>query len=203
MKTKKKKKPVLAKLRHKKMLTRRRHVLVLYRQGFSTNKIAIKLQVNPQTVRSDLHLMGKRIRVQQTKTKRNAALIKDRFAGKTICDLAKKYKISEDRVKELIDNYNKTAENPIPDYRELRLLRLTEQQKNPKKLKRKKVPPKTTTPPEKMTPSFRAKRANFMEKRLKRMVAMRKSGSPVKTIAQQYHLSTNRVYQLLQSVEDN
>jgi DNA-binding NarL/FixJ family response regulator len=205
-KIKKKKKPVLAILRRKKMLTRRKHVLAMYRRGMSSNKIAIKLQVKPQTIRSDLREMGRCIRVQKTKTKRNASLIQDRFAGKTIKDLAKKYKISEDRVRELIDNYNKTAETRIPDFRELRLLRLSKQKPKPKpKLKPGRPSLKMAALAEKMRkppkPTFREKRADFMANRLTRMAAMQKSGSPVKVIAQQFNLSTNRVYQLLHSIK--
>ncbi|MDR0337458.1 MAG: transposase family protein [Planctomycetaceae bacterium] len=157
----------------------------------------MKLQVNPQTVRSDLHAMGKRTRIQKTKIKRNAALISDRCSGKTIGELSRKYKISEDRVKELIHNYNKTAETPVPDFRELRNIRLSKQKPKGKQ-KRKRTSSKKITPStETKTLSFREKRANFLAKRLKRMIAMQKSGSPVKAIAQQFELSTNRVYQLL------
>lgn len=192
-----KKKPVLANLRHKRVLTRRRRVLVLYRQGLSCNKIAVKFQVHPQTIRSDLHIMGRHVKTAKTKTKRNAALIEDRLSGKTISELMKKYKLSKDRVKELIRNYNKTAENPLPDFREIQKIRLSKQKPKPKP-KRKKSSSKTVTDSAKTKKlSFREKRALLLAKRLERMAAMRKAGSPVKVIAHQYNLSTNRVHQLL------
>ncbi|MDR2116843.1 MAG: hypothetical protein LBP87_10740 [Planctomycetaceae bacterium] len=114
-------------IRKNAIMRRRKRVVELYKQGLSCNKIAIKLQVHSHVVINDLRAMGRRIKVQKTKAKRNAALIKERFAGKTIGALSKKYKISQDRVKELIDNYNKTAEVPVPDFKYLRELRLSKQ----------------------------------------------------------------------------
>jgi Mor family transcriptional regulator len=195
-KKKVKKKPVVS-LRQRAVNTRRRRVLVLYRQGFSCKKIAVKLQSHAQTIRNDLHVMGRHVKTAKTKTKRNAALIQDRLSGKTISDLMRKYKLSKDRVKELIGNYNKTAENPVPDFRELQLIRLSKQ-KPKTKTKRKKSSSKTATGSvKKKKLNFREKKALVLAKRLERMVAMRKSGSSVKVIAQQYRLSCNRVYQLL------
>ncbi|MDR2756143.1 MAG: hypothetical protein LBC20_10590 [Planctomycetaceae bacterium] len=127
MRTKIEKKPAASNSRKKELMHRRKRVVALYRKGLSCNKIAIKLQINAHVVVNDLRAMGKHIKVQKTKAKRNAALIRERCAGKTLSALSRKYKISEDRVKELIDNYNKTAKVPVPDFKHLRELRLSKQ----------------------------------------------------------------------------
>jgi Mor family transcriptional regulator len=194
MKKKVKKKSVVANARKRKRETRRRRVLALYRQGYSCNKIAARLNANSHTIACDLHAMGKHVKTQKTKVKRNAALIKDRCTGKTISSLAKKYKISEDRVNEIIYNYNKVAKKPVPDFKTLREIRL---KKHPIKLKRKKIiPPKPTTSPEKEETAIKKQAAL----RLKRIITMRNAGSTIKMIAKQYNLSENRIYQLLNSV---
>jgi transposase len=191
------KKRVLSNARKRKRDTRRRHVLALYRQGYSCNRIAAKLNANPHTIASDLHTMGRHVKTQKTKAKRNASLIKDRCEGKTIASLAKKYKISEDRVNEIISNYNKVAENPVPDFKILRQIRLKNQP--PSKPKRKKIPPKPTI----TSSSEKSKTAlqKYAELRLKRIIAMRNNGSTIKMIAKQCNLTANRISQLLKSVK--
>jgi Mor family transcriptional regulator len=216
MKKKTRKKSALANARKRKRETRRRRVWELYRQGYSCNKIAVRLNTNSHTIASDLHAMGRHVKTQKTKVKRNAALIKDRFNGKTILSLAKKYKISEDRVNEIIDNYNKVAKKPVPDFKTLREIRL---KKHPKQKHKKRVPlkpitpkpitPKTTTP-KPTTPKTTVKTTGSSEKektavkkhaalRLKRIIAMRNAGSTVKMIAKQCSLTENRIYQLLKN----
>jgi Mor family transcriptional regulator len=191
MKKKVRKKRILLNVRNKKRETRRRHVLALYRQGYSCNKIAVKLDASPHTIACDLHAMGKHVKTQKTKEKRNAALIKDRCEGKTIASLAKKYKISEDRVNEIITNYNKVAENPVPDFRILREIR----RKNQQKPKCKKVPPKSTI--SSSTEKTKSVKKQYAERRLQRIIAMYNNGSTLQMIGKQCNLTANRIYQLL------
>ncbi|MDR0610647.1 MAG: hypothetical protein LBG58_11090 [Planctomycetaceae bacterium] len=195
MKKKIKKKPVSANVSvsKQKRETRRRRAVELYRQGYSCNKIAVKLNTNSHTIACDLHAMGQHVKTQKAKTKRNAALIKDRIAGKKVSCLAEKYKISEDRVKEILSNYNKTAAKPIPDFRTLQGIRLKKQHA---KLKQKKArSTKTTTKPEKeLTPTKKRAAA-----RLQRIIAMYNAGLKIKVIAKRCKLTENRVYQLLRN----
>ncbi|MDR0704706.1 MAG: hypothetical protein LBF88_06910 [Planctomycetaceae bacterium] len=192
----KKVKNKLSNARKRKRETRRRRVLELYRQGCSCNRIAGLLNANPHTIANDVRTMGRQVKTQKTKAKRNIALIKDRCAGKTITSLAKKYKISEDRVNEIISNYNKVAENPVPDFRTLRELRRKNQP--PAKPKRKKIPPK---PPVTASKKQKTVLQKYKERRLQRIITMRKNGSTARLIAKQCNLTTARVYQLLRSVK--
>ncbi|MDR3198133.1 MAG: hypothetical protein LBU34_09730 [Planctomycetaceae bacterium] len=225
MNTKIKKKPATISVRKKEIMRRRERAVELYQKGLSCNKIALKLHVNAHVVVCDLRAMGKHIKVQKTKAKRNAALIQDRCTGKTISTLSKKYKISEDRVKELIDNYNKTAKVPVPDYLQLRAIRLGQQNSKLKlgksqskleisKSRIEKPLSKTGTSKSKVkkpqsklgiskskygksTRKLNAAAVPATEVRLNRIAAMRKSGTTVKAIAEKFKLSENRVYQLL------
>jgi Mor family transcriptional regulator len=196
MKKKARKKRVLLNARNRKRETRRRHVLALYRQGYSCNRIAVKLNANPHTIASDLHVMGRHVKTQKTKAKRNAALIKDRCEGKTITALAKKYKISEDRVHEIIDNYNKVAENPVPDFKTLREIRLKNQLPKPK---RKKFPLVTTITG--ASEKAKARRKKYVEARLAGIVGMYNNGSTLKMIAKQCNVTESRVRQLLKKAK--
>jgi transposase len=195
MKKKIRKKRVLFHARKRRRETRRRRVLALYRQGYSCNKIAVRLNANPHTVASDLHTMGKHVKIQKTKEKRNAALIKDRCEGKTISALAKKYRVSEDRVSEIISNYNKVAENPVPDFKVLRQIRLKKLEENPPKPKRKKIPPKPNISGS--SEKAKTRREQYAELRLQRIVAMYNNGSTITMIAKQCNVTENRIYQLL------
>ncbi|MDR2440836.1 MAG: hypothetical protein LBE12_15855 [Planctomycetaceae bacterium] len=189
----------------------------MYRKGLSCNKIAIKLQVNAHVVINDLRIMGKHVKIQKTKAKRNAALIKERCEGKTISALSRKYKISEDRVKELIGNYNKTAEVPVPDFKQLRDIRLSKQLSKSKirSSKSKIEIPKSKIEDSKsklgisksklgISKSRHKKSAGKLKTtitpasvRLNRITAMYQSGTAVKVIAGKFKLSVARVYQLL------
>ncbi|MDR0338017.1 MAG: helix-turn-helix domain-containing protein [Planctomycetaceae bacterium] len=200
-KTRKKSKP--SNIRQKKIETRRKRVLALYRRGFSCNKIAIKLQISAITVSSDLHALDKRVKVQKTKEKRNAAIIKKRLAGKTFLELSLMYDISENRVKEIIDNYNKVAETPIPDYRSLRNMRASKQRKSkaidqPKittyKLRQEKFTPKYKRPRPK--PKIKKPTISAAD-RLNQILELRQAGVSVIAIAKKFNLSRNRIYQIL------
>ncbi|MDR0610207.1 MAG: helix-turn-helix domain-containing protein [Planctomycetaceae bacterium] len=188
-------------VRSKRMLQRRKRVVALYKKGFSCNKIAIKLQIHPNTVYEDLRAMGRHIKVQKTKEKRNAAIIKERCNGKTIRELSLRFKITESRVNEIIDNYNKTAKYPVPDFQHIRNIRLN-------KLKGKPIRRTPGTRLETFKPKFENPKLNKTKTetipapvRLKQILAMRKSGIEVTSIAEKFNLSRNRIYQLLKANE--
>jgi transposase len=96
------------------MQKRREQVLKLYRKGISRTKIAKNLQVCVETIRKDMRALGLPIPHSPCKTVRNTKIIEYRRRGMGMHDIAKRFRISKNRISQIVLKYNETASDPVP-----------------------------------------------------------------------------------------
>ncbi|MDR2441307.1 MAG: helix-turn-helix domain-containing protein [Planctomycetaceae bacterium] len=91
-----------------KIRKRRERVLQLRRKGYSCAKIAKILHNHVATIRSDAQYLNEPAYHLPSKTERNNAILQCRREGKSIREIAKQFKISNNRVFQIISKYGKS-----------------------------------------------------------------------------------------------
>jgi transposase len=93
---------------------RREQVLKLHRKGNSCTEIAKNLKVCVETIRKDMRALGLPAQHSPCKMTRNQKIIEYRREGMGMYDIAKRFRISKNRVSQIILKYNKKAKDTVP-----------------------------------------------------------------------------------------